>query len=701
MKYYYSIFLIFGFHIFLHAQQAGDLDPTFAVGNGFNSSVRFVGVQPNGNIFVGGEFTQYQSTAAGRYVILNPNGMRDSTFVANTTTGANFSIRSGYVLPSGNILIGGIFSSINGTTTPTLSRLSANGQLSSAFNTGGSGPSNEVTHISFNGSRIAISGFFNAYNGTTTGTLAVILPNGALDPTFSLQSGFNLIHTTAFESGGKMYIGGNFSTANGASQNRIARLHINGSLDTSFNVGSGASSPVSAIAVQADGKVIIAGAFTSYNGVSINRIARLHTNGTLDTTFNVGTGFSSTVRHLLIQPNGKIICTGLFNTYNGNSTPFLVRLNVDGSIDQCFNTGSGLNGSTEFSALQPDGKILVGGGFSQYKGVAQPRLMRLYNDSASGASKPTLTQNSFTVGCVGDSISVSITKGQLSDAPRWEWYIDSCNGTPIDTGWTGNFIINSPATYYVKGQNASDCNCTSFQVSILDTEAPVPDMLQLPDLESYCEIEIQQIPTATDNCVGTVTATTNDTLFYDQPGNYTITWHFDDGNGNTSSQQQNVNIYAIDTGITALGNNQWQANHTSPTAKYQWGVCIFGQFVPIASDTMRVFTLPNTGEIAVIITEGDCSDTTRCFFLFTNSIDERNNQRVSVFPNPTDGLFQIESLNPWQQMEVLDLTGQSVHIENSFTQKIDIQHLPAGMYLVKIIFNNNGRDAIHRISIIK
>ncbi len=86
----------------------------------------------------------------------------------------------------------------------------------------------------------------------------------------------------AVQADGKIVIGGGFISVNGAPRKYIARLNTDGSVDTGFNIGRGANRPVTAVAVQTDGKIIIAGQFTIVNGVLRNRIARLNADGSVD-----------------------------------------------------------------------------------------------------------------------------------------------------------------------------------------------------------------------------------------------------------------------------------------------------------------------------------------------------------------------------------------------------------------------------------
>ena len=126
------------------------------------------------------------------------------------------------------------------------------------------------------------------------------------------------------------------------------------------------NSTVFAIAVQADGKILAGGDFTTLapNGgaaVTRNRIARLETDGTLDRTLNLGT-IGNFVLATAVQPDGKILVGGTFTTVLGVARNNIARLNSDGTLDTAFNPNA--NGSVLSIAAQPDGKILAGGDFT-------------------------------------------------------------------------------------------------------------------------------------------------------------------------------------------------------------------------------------------------------------------------------------------------------------------------------------------------
>src|SRR6476661_3838911 len=224
-------------------------------------------------------------------------------------------------------------------------------------------------------------------------------------------SGFNsVVYALARQPDGKVLVGGNFSSYNGnaAAPDRLLRLNADGSLDNTFNAGgSGFDGGVNALALQPDGKVLVGGLFTSYNGnaAAPDGVLRLNADGSLDPTFNPGgtgmgtSGGAGSVYALVVQPDGQVLVGGGFTTYNGSSAPGgVLRLNANGSLDPTFNpggTGLGNNGVRTL-ALQPDGKVLVGGFFSAYNGSPAPGgVLRL---NADGSLDPAFNPGGAGVG---------------------------------------------------------------------------------------------------------------------------------------------------------------------------------------------------------------------------------------------------------------------------------------------------------------
>ena len=246
-----------------------------------------------------------------------------------------------------------------------------------------------------------IGGSFTSYNGTSRNRIARLNTDGNLDSSFNPGTGVtgtNVgISSITLQSDGKILIVGSFTAYNGTPKNRLARLNTDGSIETSFNPVTGANSNVSSIALQLDGKIIIGGSFTAYNGTDRNSIARLNTDGSLDTNFNPRIGIggslggnSSFLYSIALQSDGKILIGGGFSTYSAITRNGIARLNIDGSLDNSFNPGIGANDYVSSIALQSDGKILMGGSFTTYNGTPRNRIARL---NANGS-----LDNSFNPG---------------------------------------------------------------------------------------------------------------------------------------------------------------------------------------------------------------------------------------------------------------------------------------------------------------
>ncbi len=164
-------------------------------------------------------------------------------------------------------------------------------------------------------------------------------------------------------------------------------INSNGTIDTGFTIGTGFNGIINKIAIQSDGKILVGGAFTSYSGSSYNRIIRLNSDGSIDTGFTIGTGCGSTVRNILINSDNTIFVVGDFNTYDGTTSRRIVKLNSNGSYNNTFNVGTGFNLITPFILLgvdsivvQSNGKIVAGGGFESFNGNSRNFIIRLNSD---------------------------------------------------------------------------------------------------------------------------------------------------------------------------------------------------------------------------------------------------------------------------------------------------------------------------------
>jgi uncharacterized delta-60 repeat protein/uncharacterized repeat protein (TIGR01451 family) len=357
----------------------GSLDTGFNPGTGFNGTVRSTAIQSDGEIIVGGLFTSFNGTARNYIARLNADGSLETGF--NTGTGFNHFVYSTTIQSDGKIILGGAFSSFNGTARNRIVRLNADGSLETGFNTGFNSTIYS-TAIQSDG-KIIVGGEFGSFSETPRNRIAQLNADGSLDTGFNPGTGFNnAVSSTAIQSDGKIIVGGDFTSFNGTAINCIARLNADGSLDTGFNPGTGFNNSVSSIAIQSDGKIIVGGQFTSFNGTARNRIAQINADGSLDTGFNPGIGFNFIVYSTAIQSDGKIIVGGPFTSFNGTARNYIARLNADGRLDTGFNPGTGFSYTVQSTAIQSDGKIIVGGQFTSFNGTARNRIARINADGS-------------------------------------------------------------------------------------------------------------------------------------------------------------------------------------------------------------------------------------------------------------------------------------------------------------------------------
>ena len=154
-----------------------------------------------------------------------------------------------------------------------------------------------------------------------------------------------------------------------------------GSLDPSFGDIS-PNQEIRDVLVQPDGKILVSGLFTQVAGQPRGRVARLNPDGTIDPTFSDPqvAGGSGLVETMALQPDGKILIGGNFATVKGQARFRLARLNPDGSLDAGFNVTP--NGSVFSVAVQPNGKIVFGGSFTQVNGSARTAVARLNSNGS-------------------------------------------------------------------------------------------------------------------------------------------------------------------------------------------------------------------------------------------------------------------------------------------------------------------------------
>lgn len=265
-----------------------------------------------------------------------------------------------------------------------------------------------------NDGKILIYGNIDDYLGQEVNKLFRIFPDGRLDASFNVGAGPDAhdvfinqnSNAICIQDDGKILVGGNFTSFNNVARKKVVRLNTDGSVDLTFNTGNGSfDGMILAIEMQADGKIICGGIFNQFNGSTKNNLVRLNSNGTIDMTFNIGTGFSyeissgtiqsSYVNSIEVLDNAKIIVGGYFNRYNDALQKGVIRLNSNGTKDASFLIGSGTNEIDvvrKIYASPADGKIYLAGSISNFNNAVAANIIRL-NQNGTFDSSFNVTQN--------------------------------------------------------------------------------------------------------------------------------------------------------------------------------------------------------------------------------------------------------------------------------------------------------------------
>ena len=465
---------------------------SFNIGTGANGSVLAIAVQNDGRVIIGGSFTSYNGIPANRIARLNIDGSIDTTFAVGT--GANGNVNAICILSDGNIMIGGSFNTINGMGSGRIAKLTTTGILWSTINAWVNGNPNGLINsiITQSDGKILVGGDFTVYGGYDWRGLVRIDEWGTVDQSFSSMSGPTLganasVKCLATQGDGKIIVGGLFSSFNGVTRNRLARLNVDGSIDPSFNTGSGfagsgMTNGVYCTKIQSDGKILVGGDFTSFNGTPFNKYGRLNSNCTIDNGFN-SYGVSGSVASFNIQNDGKIIIAGWFSNFAGSAINNIGRVSASGIIDGAFTAGTGAANTILTSYLQNDGKILIGGIFTSYNATSANRIARIFGDCTPPPAPTGQSSQSF---CTNATISDLVATGS-----GIQWYSSSSGGTPLGA----QTQLTSGTSYYAS-QTVTCASLSRLQVTVTINQPVDPTFNQLGPI---CEGAILNLANISNN----------------------------------------------------------------------------------------------------------------------------------------------------------------------------------------------------------
>jgi uncharacterized delta-60 repeat protein len=376
-------------------------------------------IQPDGKPILGGNFSSISGSGKRNLARLNSNGSLDGTFNAEGLDGWGLwgGVACLLLQEDGKIVVGG----------DSLVRLNLDGSRDSSFSDIVTGSDPRIYALALQpGGRILIAGWFDSVNGVPRKGLARLNPDGSLDPGFGIRlepagSGNSGVDALVLQPDGKILIGGDFTSVNGLPRHNFASLNADGSPD---GLSVDADSTVCGCCPLPEGKILIWGYFSSVNGFSYGPMARLNSDGSLDPTFVGGSDSNGTytAKAVVPQSDGKILVARA--VLNGCAVPYFVRLTADGSVDDSFFAGqSGPDDVVDSLAVQPDGKLLLGGQFSVVNQTPCSGVVRLMGEYAPlGIQRSPRTQTAEA----GSEVGLGL---KASGSPPWVclWYFNDTN----------------------------------------------------------------------------------------------------------------------------------------------------------------------------------------------------------------------------------------------------------------------------------
>ncbi|MGV3588690.1 MAG: T9SS type A sorting domain-containing protein [Adhaeribacter sp.] len=395
----------------------GTVDHTFT--SAIKGGVHTFALQPDSKILVSGWFYDQQGKS---FVLarLNPNGSLDNGFDAveehdpGYTTYYN-AIKAIQLLPDGKILAGGYIYKVNGTekVAPVV-RINSNGSLDKSFNY-------QMPFSTFAAFRVLPFGILVAgtFNKTVAGEcvhLARLHANGSEDGSFNLALQYRTGVYLAQQPDDKILVYGSFYQVGPLDRRSLARLLPNGRLDVNFNPIFESQGPlyIYAVSVLPDGKILVGGNFTKVNGQPRRALVKLNPNGTLDNTSNLPVieGYPDVVpeiRSILVQPDNRVIISGIFAKVAGKNKVSLARLNSNNTLDESFNPavdrGAASRMYYQAGANQNEGKIIMAGllrftgadGRQFYKTISRLNIDGTLDNSFALDESSFTSFNSFAV----------------------------------------------------------------------------------------------------------------------------------------------------------------------------------------------------------------------------------------------------------------------------------------------------------------
>ena len=416
---------------------------------GSTNYVQSLAVQVDGSILVGGSWGLggFSCSGLGR---LSWTGARDLNFQPPSGTALAIAAQE-----DGKI----VFACaprvvVGGDRYAPIFRITANGSQDGSFTPkvrcAGTSDSPAICALASQpDGRILVGGIFSRVDGHYRTNLARLNPDGTTDETFNPGTSvrdqrFNGVYCLALQLDGKILIGGVFTNVAGSARSNLARLFPDGTVDPSFHPYT--DGYVCCLVVQPDGKILVGGQFMYLEDQLTMGLGRLNPDGTADADFMREEAWAPAYS-LALQADGDIVVGGDFSWLNGVPCGSVGRVHADGAPDWNFIPDAG--GWVRCVALQSDGRVLLGGNFTNVGGLARLNIARLSNNVPATES---LLCDGSTITWLRGGSSPEVWRTQFAFSTNGTNWTDLGAGTRINGGWrSGNVSLPAQATIRARG----------------------------------------------------------------------------------------------------------------------------------------------------------------------------------------------------------------------------------------------------------
>lgn len=356
-----------------------------------NGYVRDVAQQPDGRLVAVGSFSEVNDRPARGIVRLELNGSVDTAFCRRAGFSGGYGTRV-LAQPDGTLLSAGTFTAVGGVARAAVARLLASGVPDAAFASPFAGGTSVIELVRQSDGRILLGGTLRLPGTNTIAPFLRLNLSGTSDAGFQPPAGVMPLALLPLP-------GGNILVGSAASGRQVLRLLATGAVDAAFTVpvliGTGTSpATVSTLARQSDSRLLIGGFFTQVSGLATMHVARLLADGLPDPTFtSQQLPTTGRVSAVAVQPNGRVLLAGNSTLVAPANTPTLYRLLPNGNPDSSFDSSGGPNLGRSLLGIsrvlvQADGAIVAAGGFTAVGSLPVLGLTRLL-DANVLALRPT------------------------------------------------------------------------------------------------------------------------------------------------------------------------------------------------------------------------------------------------------------------------------------------------------------------------